>query len=124
ISSSQTGTLATTLTTKVVIAAAGINAFLGFNGVGVQVSNANLGVVIITVKNNGTPDPTHSGYALTASGGAALVGISALSVSGSLSVQTNTIQSGTIDETVQVPDPANPGQNIPVTIHFTGPLPL
>src|SRR4029077_8400193 len=97
---------------KTFIAAAGINAFLGFGSVGVQVTNANLGVVIES-----------NGFALNASGSAALVGVSALSVSGSLSVQIDTIP-GSLNETVNVPDPQNPGQTIPVTVQFAAPVPL
>lgn len=110
-------------TTKVLVGAAGINAFLGAgdpNGsgaMGVQITNANLGLAIISTTNNSTSAHT-SGYAVNAAGSAALLGIPALSLSGNLSIKADT--AGMVHEMVQVPDPSNPGSTLPVSIDFTG----
>ena len=96
-------------------------AFVGFNGVGVQITNATLGLVIV----NSTGAQPYSAYALNASGTAALTGISALTLTGTLAIQISTLPAGvTENDTIQVPNPQSPGSTLPVTINFTGALPL
>ena len=90
---------------KVLIGAAGLSAFLGANGTGLQVDNANLGLVLIG----------HA-YALATNGIASLVGVNGLTLTGTAGVRSDT--AGAVDETLQVPDPKNPGTNIPVAVKF------
>ena len=109
----QTRTVANTKTTKVMIGAAGLSAFLGADGTGLQVDNANLGLVLFGT----TTGTAHtSTYALDASGTASLVGVNGLTLSGTAGVRTNT--AANVDETVLVPDPKNPGSFIPVSVKF------
>lgn len=121
--STQSSTAGNVTTTKLLVGAAGIDAFLGTgdpsgsDAMGVKVSGANLGLAVISTNNSVTSAHT-SAYALTASGNAALLGVPVLSLSGSLAVRSNT--AGTVHEVVQVPDPANPGSTIPVNIDFAG----
>ncbi len=119
-------------TTRVLIAAAGLEAFLGDgparlgdgtinpSAAGVLISNANLGLVVYsTIDRTNVASPRHtSDYALDASGHAALLGVTGLTLSGNLAVRANT--AGAVRDTVNVPDPANPGSTTPVTISFTG----
>ncbi|MBC8505088.1 MAG: tandem-95 repeat protein, partial [Chloroflexi bacterium] len=89
-------------TTKLLIGAAGIDAFMGVgldtpndpdDDLGIKVASANLGLVLI---KDGAADAT---YALDASGSAALVGLPGLQIDGSLSVRIN--ETGqVVDETV------------------------
>jgi len=89
-------------TTKLLIGAAGIDAFMGVgletpndpdDDLGIKVASANLGLVLI---KDGASDST---YALDASGSAELVGLPGLQIEGSLSVRVN--QTGqVVDETV------------------------
>ena len=86
---------------KLVIGAAGVNAFSGTgrgtpettDDVGLEVSNANLGAVVFT------PPGGPSSYALTASGTVALVGLDGLLIEGTVAVQVNNT-GGTVNETV------------------------
>ena len=84
--------------TKMLIGASNINIFLGTgagtaDAIGLQVTNANLGVVLF---KEGTAAAT---YALSADGSAALVGLDGLQISGTLGVKIN--QTGKIvNETV------------------------
>ena len=85
-------------TTKILVGAANIDAFLGTadKSMGVQVTDANLGLVLY---KTGTAAAT---YALDASAAAALVGFdSILSLSGTLGVRVNTT-GGAVSETVDV----------------------
>ena len=66
ISQSTAGNLS-----KVLIGAVVPSAFIGFNGVGVQITNATLGLVLVH-----STSPSYSAYALTASGTASLTGFS------------------------------------------------
>ena len=113
-------------TTKLLIGAAGLNAFLGSGtlnadgtaaggSTGVEIQNANLGLVIVGTQTGNTHT---SSYALSAGGAASLVGVSGLTLSGTLAVQSDT--AGAITQEIDVPDPQNPGSTIPVNINFTG----
>jgi hypothetical protein len=132
VSDSQTTTGNTQLTT-IILAAAGLNAFIGngattnsdgslntTNAQGVLIQNADLGLILLSSIDNTDPNnPVHSPstFALTASGGASILGIPGITLSGTLSVQDDT--AGAQNTTVQVPDPINPGSTIPVVIDFT-----
>jgi len=75
-------------TTKILVGATNINVFLGVgagtpNAIGLQVSNANLGVVLYQTESG------DSKYALSAEGTAALVGLPGLIIEGSLAVKIN-----------------------------------
>ena len=111
----QTTTVGSTRTTKVLVGAAGLSAFLGGNGTGLQVDNANLGLVLF-----GTTTATGhtSSYALDASGTASLVGVTGLTLSGTAGVRSDT--AGAVNETIAVPDPRNPGTTVPVSVRFAG----
>jgi hypothetical protein len=98
-------------TTRLLIGAAGLNASLG-SGVGVTISNANLGLVVVDQSN-----VSGATYALTAGGTAALVGVSGLTLGGTLAVESDT--AGAISQEIDVPDPKNPGSTIPVQVDFT-----
>ena len=105
----------------ILIAAAGINIFVGSGGttpVGVQVSGANLGLAIFSTTNLTTSVTTSGGFALSTAGTAALLGVPDLTLTGTLAVQVNTT-GGAVNQTVAVPDPSHPGSTIPVTINFT-----
>lgn len=120
--SSSATTVGNTTTTKLLVGAAGISAFLGTGdpsasgATGVNITNANLGIAIIGTQDN-TAHTHTSVYALTASGAAALLGIPSLTLTGTMAVQSNT--AGNEHDEVDVPDPANPGSTIPVHIDFT-----
>ena len=84
-------------TTKILVGAANIDAFLGTadKSMGVQVTDANLGLVLFKTG-------TATTYALDASAAAALVGFDGiLSLSGTLGVRVNTTGVA-VDETVSV----------------------
>jgi len=116
ISESTVGSLS-----KVLIGAVVPSAFVGFSGVGVQVTNADLGLALV----NSTGAQSYSAYVLSATGTASLTGISALTLTGSLSIQISTLPAGvTENDTINVPNPQSPGSTIPVTLNFTGSVPL
>ena len=123
---SQTeSTVGSVTTTKLLIGAAGLNAFLGSGpgllgdgsvnpaAIGVLIQNANLGLAVYSVVNGGMHTST---YALSAMGAVSLIGISGLTLSGTLGVESDT--AGAVNETVNVPDPKNPGMTIPVPVVF------
>ncbi|MDB5294675.1 MAG: hypothetical protein JWO31_658, partial [Phycisphaerales bacterium] len=127
---SQSATTVGSVTiTKVLIAAAGLNAFLGVgparlldgtvnpDAAGVLVENANLGLVVFGTRDASRPtgQQTSSKYALNAAGRAALLGVTGLTVSGTLAVRVNT--AGAVSESVLVPDPLG-GAAIPVSVNF------
>jgi hypothetical protein len=69
--------------TKLLVGASGVNAFLGANGTGVQVTGANLGMVIF---KDGTAAST---YALDASGTVELLGVSGVTLTATGGVRVN-----------------------------------
>jgi hypothetical protein len=91
-------------TTKIKLAATGVNAFLGSNPdnladtgdeVGAKISAARLAAVLYRT-------PAGNSYAIDASGTGALVGISGLTATGNLSARVNTT-GGAVNETISVP---------------------
>ena len=82
--------------TKILVAAANVNSFLGTSdqSLGVRITGAELGVVLLKVGGV-------SSYALTASGTAELIGIPALTLSGSLAVRVNNT-GATVNESISV----------------------
>ncbi|WP_416671883.1 DUF4347 domain-containing protein [Egbenema bharatensis] len=86
---------------KLQVGATNINAFVGANGTGLQVSGAELGLVVYS------SDQT---YALMASGSAALVGVDGITLSGSATLEVNRT-GGAVEETI-----ATAGQ--PVVINY------
>ena len=125
-SQSTTGNITTS---KLLIGAAGLEAFLGAgparlgdgtlnpNATGVLVENANLGLAIYSMVDDTNPNSHTSSYALSALGNVSLLGISGLTLSGQFGVRSDT--AGAVNETVNVPDPKNPGQTIAVPVVFT-----
>ncbi len=104
-------------TTKLLFGAAGLNASLGSNE-GVSITNANLGLVVVSQTNALTDASITPGeYALNAAGTGALFGVNGLVLTGTLAVQADT--AGAITQEIDVPDPKNPGSTIPVNVNFT-----
>ncbi|MBU6398761.1 MAG: hypothetical protein KGS61_00450, partial [Verrucomicrobia bacterium] len=98
--------------TTVLVGASGISAYLGTgdgkgaNDMGLQISNATLGLVFYPCVNGGS-----STYALDASAGVSLVGFSSvLSLSGTMGVRINTT-GGPVNQTIPV-------GNTNVTVNF------
>ena len=85
------------------LVASDISAFFGDGSTGVQISNGGGAILIL---------PT--GVALDVSGAGALVGVTGLTLGGTLHVLYNNTGSD-VNESLPAPDPANPGQDI--TIH-------
>ncbi|MEX2495926.1 MAG: hypothetical protein WD448_07555, partial [Woeseia sp.] len=90
----------TATTTKLLIAANGITAFIGIEDeegneeIGLKIKNGTVGIVLFRSNTD-----TESKYALIASGDAALVGLDGLQIEGSLGIELN--RSGqAIDETI------------------------
>lgn len=88
-------------TTRIEVAAAGVEAFLGVDRgtddeIGVELTNGQLGAVI------DQPEDSESVYALVASGAAGLVGVEGLSLSGSIEARVNRLGSS-IDEMISTP---------------------
>ncbi|RLC10571.1 MAG: hypothetical protein DRH43_06050, partial [Deltaproteobacteria bacterium] len=123
-------------TSKLLIGSAGIDIFLGAgqpgdaDAMGVLVENVRFGMVLfkkidVTNPQSPTPVPNSSKMALSSSGEAALLGIDGLELSGSLGLRKNNTGYTTdlgggyvVNETINVPDPDNPGQTIPVEVKF------
>ena len=123
-------------TTKLKVGAAGVETFLGVgpakiadtstqdpddkiinpDAMGILIDDAELGLVLFKRVDSNNPTASTSSYAIDASGSATLLGIDALSLSGSLGVRVNTT-GRTVDETVTVPLPE--GGSKPVHIVFT-----
>ncbi|HEY1684279.1 MAG TPA: hypothetical protein VGG19_05925, partial [Tepidisphaeraceae bacterium] len=133
--SKTSSTTGNTTLTQVVLAAAGLNAFIGngavtnsdgsldtTNAQGVLIQNADLGLAIFSSVDNTNPNSPvkTTTFGLTASGAASILGIPGLTLSGTLSVQDNTAGSQYYPIDVNVPDPINPGSTIPVNLDFTG----
>ncbi|MEN9556436.1 MAG: hypothetical protein RLZZ232_2722, partial [Planctomycetota bacterium] len=87
--------------TRIKVAAAGIQTFLGANGTGVQLSNGQIGAII------DKPVSGDAKYAVVASGTATLVGISGLTLTGTMNARVNRL--GTAIDTV-ISTPAGPVQ--------------
>ena len=84
--------------TKILVGAANVNIFLGTpdKSLGVSINDVMLAMMLLQDSAVGT-----STYAMTASGNAALIGIDALTLSGSLAVQINNTGLA-VDETILV----------------------
>jgi hypothetical protein len=80
-------------TDRLTVAAAGVTAFVGAGGTGLQVSDGNLGVIVNTASKK---------FALVAGGTISLVGITGFSVSGGGSVRINKLGSS-LNETLSTP---------------------
>jgi hypothetical protein len=87
---------------KLTVAATNVQAFAGSNGAGLQITDANIGLVIYksidTAAAEGSSAPAT--YALTGAADAALVGIPSLTLQGALSTQINTT-GGAVNERIQ-----------------------
>ena len=122
---------------KLLLGAAGVHIFLGAGeapydneDTGVLVEDVQFGMVLfkdtdITAPNNPQPVPDSSKMALTASGGARLLGIDGLVLSGTLQLRKNDTgftqkdaEGFVVNETLNIPDPTKPGDFIPVAIKF------
>ena len=91
-----TTTVGGVTTTRILVAAAGVQTFLGANGTGVRLTDGKIGAVIDRVSGGDTK------YALVASGSAALVGISGLTLTGSMEARMNRLDAA-IDTTIVTP---------------------
>ncbi|MFN5434637.1 MAG: beta strand repeat-containing protein, partial [Planctomyces sp.] len=80
-------------TDRLTVAAAGVSAFVGAAGTGLQVSNGKLGVIVNTAASK---------YALVASGNLALTGITGLTLAGSGAVRINQLDEA-INQTITTP---------------------
>ncbi|MEY2726170.1 MAG: hypothetical protein RLZZ458_2037, partial [Planctomycetota bacterium] len=94
--SETTTTVAGVSTTRLIVAASSVEVFLGVNGAGFQLTNGEIGAVID--KREGSD----AKYALVASGEAALVGISGLTLTGTLDARVNNLGMP-IDSTITTP---------------------
>ncbi|MDD2604023.1 MAG: hypothetical protein PHF66_04320, partial [Desulfobacteraceae bacterium] len=122
---------------KLLIGAAGVEIFLGAGeepydneDTGVLVEDVKFGLALykemdVTNPNAATPVGTGSKMALAASGGARLLGIDGLVLSGTLGLRKNNtgytkdLGGGyVVNEALNIPDPDNPGTLIPVEIQF------
>jgi hypothetical protein len=97
----STETIGGVETTRIKVAAAGIQTFLGSGGTGVQLSNGQIGAVI------DKPVSGDAKYAVVASGTASLTGISGLTLTGTMNARINRL--GTAIDTV-ITTPAGPVQ--------------
>ena len=82
--------------TRIKVAAAGIQTFLGSGGTGVQLSNGQIGAVI------DKPAGGDAKYAVVASGTATLVGISGLTLTGTMQARVNRLGSA-VDTSISTP---------------------
>ncbi|MFM8474302.1 MAG: hypothetical protein ACKOEO_00710, partial [Planctomycetaceae bacterium] len=92
-----TETIGGVSTSRIKVAAAGMQTFFGAGGTGVQLSNGTVGAVI------DKPAGGEAKYALVASGTATLVGIPGLTISGTMNARVNRLGS-VIDTTISTPD--------------------
>ncbi|MFN6027058.1 MAG: hypothetical protein ACK49E_23110, partial [Planctomyces sp.] len=97
----STETIGGTETTRIKVAAAGIQTFLGSGGTGVRLSDGQIGAVI------DKPVGGEAKYAVVASGTAALVGIPGLTLTGTMNARINRL--GAAINTV-ISTPAGPVQ--------------
>ncbi len=88
------------------LVASGINVYLGDGSTGVQISNGGGSLLFL---------PT--GIAMDVSGSVALLGVSGLTLGGTLDVRYNNTGAA-VNETVPAPDPNHPGQTINQTLVF------
>ncbi|HEX8911189.1 MAG TPA: hypothetical protein VF796_02435, partial [Humisphaera sp.] len=125
--------------TKVQIAAAGLDVFLGSGparnadgsinpaAAGVLVEGASLGIALYSRANVSNPaSPVKVGattYALAAGGAGRLLGVPGLTLGGTLALQVNNT-GGAVHEVLSVPDPADPAKTIAVALDQTGNAPL
>src|SRR6185437_11372438 len=92
---------------------------LASNAAGVLIQHANLGLILFSTIESSSGSPVHtSTYAASAIGNVSLLGIPGLTLSGLLGVESDT--AGAVDQTLDIPDPKNPGQTIAVPVVFTG----
>jgi hypothetical protein len=97
----------TVRTTKILIAAADIDAFLGVNEgtedeIGIRVTDAQFGLVLYSTKNTASTGSGTTSYAITAAGSAGFVGLDGLVLYGSVGIQVNNTGK-VVNESILVP---------------------